>query len=78
MKVGLDCIPPVRRAVLEALLERSEPLKTGAITGLTKYPKPPTVRRALEDLYCHGIVEYVRSPRTGTRMAGSAALEERN
>jgi hypothetical protein len=55
VKVGLDCIPPVRRIAFEALL--SGTLTTAAIVAATKYPQQ-TVRRALEDLRCHGILEH--------------------
>jgi len=56
VKVGFDCIPPVRRLALEALLRQSNPLPLAEIAVTTKY-SPQTVRRALEDLSCHGVVE---------------------
>jgi len=56
VKVGLDCIPPVRRLALEALLKQSTALTTKTIAAGTHYPEQ-TVRRALEDLQCHGVVE---------------------
>jgi hypothetical protein len=56
VKVGFDCIPPVRRLALEALLNQSSDLTTFAVAETTKYPEQ-TVRRALQDLNCHGVVE---------------------
>ena len=56
VKVGLDCIPPVRRLALEALLKQSNPLTTAEIAEGAGYPEQ-TIRRALQDLKCHGIVE---------------------
>jgi hypothetical protein len=56
LKVGFDCIPPVRRLALEALLKQSNPLTTAAIAQGTGYPEQ-TIRRALQELECHGIVE---------------------
>ncbi len=59
VKVGLDCIPPVRRIGLEALLNQQSSLTTGEIAGLTGYPEQ-TIRRSLQDLKCHGIVDLQR------------------
>jgi len=56
VKVGFDCIPPVRRLALEALLTRTITMTLAEIATATGYPNQ-TVRRALEDLSCHGIVE---------------------
>jgi hypothetical protein len=56
IKVGFDCIPPVRRLALEALLKRSHALPISSIVADAGYPEQ-TVRRALEDLECHGVVE---------------------
>ncbi len=56
VKVGLDCIPPVRRLALEALLKQSTARTTTTIAASTSYPEQ-TIRRALEDLECHRVVE---------------------
>ena len=56
VKVGMDCIPPVRRLVVEALMSSPLPLALETISDGTNYP-PQTIRRALEELVCHGILE---------------------
>jgi hypothetical protein len=57
IKVGFDCIPPVRRLALEALLEQGSPLTTAALAESIGYPEQ-TARRALQELECHGIAEH--------------------
>jgi hypothetical protein len=54
-KTMLDCIPPVRRCVLNYLTSATSDRAASIVqsTGLAK----ETLRRALEDLRCHGIVE---------------------
>ena len=53
VKVGLDCIPPVRRLALETLLKQANPLTTDEVAARVGYPEQ-TVRRSLQDLECHG------------------------
>ena len=60
VKVGLDCIPIHRRLVLEPLLNSEAPMTTAEIAHGTKY-SVSTIRRALEDLACHGILEHAES-----------------
>ena len=52
-KVALDCIPPIRMAVLSAVAP--EPLTTSALALRLDYPVN-TVRRAAEDLTAHGVL----------------------
>ena len=55
MDIGLDCIPPHRRAVLDALVAGGE-LPTPEVTAATRYPVN-TARRILEELVAIGMVE---------------------
>jgi hypothetical protein len=57
IKIGFDCIPPVRRLTVEALLKQANPLTTAALAAAVRYPEQ-TVRRALQELECHDIVEH--------------------
>lgn len=57
IKVGFDCIPPVRRLAVEALLKQPDSLTTAAVAESAGYPEQ-TTRRALQDLECHGILEH--------------------
>lgn len=58
VKTGLDCIPPVRRIALDALLLKGPaPLTLAQIAKGTGYPEG-TLRRAIEDLECHRVVEH--------------------
>jgi hypothetical protein len=54
-KVLKDCIPPVRRSVLDYLTQTIH--APGSILESTGLPKQ-TIRTALEDLRCHGIVTH--------------------
>lgn len=59
VKVGFDCIHPVRRLAFEALIGNpARGIKTDDVAAHTRYPVQ-TIRRALHDLRCHGIVECV-------------------
>jgi hypothetical protein len=63
-KVGLDCLPAVRRVVLETLLAAIGPMSTKEIADAVRYPTN-TTRRALEDLCGHGLME--REPGGGNK-----------
>jgi hypothetical protein len=54
-KVILDCIPPVRRCVIDYLAGVGKAHTTETITDSTGLPRQ-TLRTALQDLACHGIV----------------------
>ncbi len=58
LRVGLDCVPKLRRLILLALVNADNPT-TSEIAGLVDHPTI-TTRRALEDLAAHGVV--VRTP----------------
>ena len=55
-KVALDSMPKMRQDVLVALLGASGEQSTSSIAQKLGYPTS-TVRRALEDLACYGVVE---------------------
>lgn len=54
-KVGLDCMPKLRRSVFEYLVTRREWTSTKAIATDIGYPTQ-TARRSLEDLMVHALV----------------------
>jgi len=54
-KVGLDCIPKVRRQMLDLLIESCNEPSVANLTEASRLPET-TVRRALEDLQAHGLV----------------------
>lgn len=56
-KVALDGIHPGRRAVVDHLLARTEPQTTTTIAARCRLPKT-TVRRHLEDLTAHGVIDF--------------------
>jgi hypothetical protein len=56
VKVGLDCIPKLRRSAFDTLLDTSDWLSTTTIAAAAGYPTI-TARRALEDLAAHGVAE---------------------
>jgi predicted transcriptional regulator len=56
IKVGFDCIHPVRRLAVQELLNEQNPLTLAEVAEGSGYPEQ-TIRRALQDLECHGIVE---------------------
>jgi hypothetical protein len=58
VKVGLDCIPAIRWAILTVLLTATEPMGTADIGALIRHPTI-TARRALEDLFAHRMVDKV-------------------
>ena len=55
-RVALDCIPALRRQLLEHLNEHAPPQATKAIAETLDLPTN-TVRRALEDLAAYGVVK---------------------
>lgn len=56
-KVGLDCLPVIRRKVIERLAAAPEArVSLGEVAGYAGHPET-TTRRALEDLAAHGVVE---------------------
>ncbi len=63
-KVGLDCLPAVRRVVLEVLLAALGAMDTVEVAGAVRYPTS-TTRRALEDLCAHALVD--REPGGGRK-----------
>jgi hypothetical protein len=67
VKVGLDCIPKLRRGVFDLLAADDAWRETAAVATAVDYPTA-TARRALEDLTVHGVVE---------REAGGAGLADR-
>lgn len=62
-KTGLDCIPKIRRAVLNVLLATPDWMSTKAIATKVQHPTT-TTRRSLEDLSAHGVVDR-RRPEKG-------------
>ena len=62
-KTGLDCIPKLRRAILDILLAAPDWMGTRAIATKVQHPTT-TTRRALEDLHAHGVVDR-RPPEKG-------------
>ena len=54
-KVGLDCMPKLRRSVFEYLVTRRDWISTKAIATGIGYPTQ-TARRSLEDLMVHALV----------------------
>lgn len=55
VKIGIDCIPPVRGLILNYLKNKSATVKDIA-AGIGNY-SASTVDRNLDDLRCHGVVE---------------------
>jgi DNA-binding transcriptional ArsR family regulator len=55
LKVGLDCMPALRRKIFALLVTDGEKFETQEVADALGYP-PPTARRTLEDLAAHGIV----------------------
>ncbi|MDP7201214.1 MAG: hypothetical protein QGI50_09710 [Dehalococcoidia bacterium] len=55
-KVALDCMPSIRRKVLDVLLGHADAVDTTTIATEAGYPTP-TTRRVLEDLTAHRVVE---------------------
>ena len=53
-KAALDCIPALRRAVMDTLEAADDQLETRTVATAVSYPTQ-TTRRALEDLTAHGI-----------------------
>jgi DeoR-like helix-turn-helix domain len=72
VKVALDCMPALRRAVLEQLLHAEGPLETTTLAAQLGYPTQ-TTRRSLEDLAAHHVV--TRHP-AGKGKADRWALSE--
>jgi hypothetical protein len=58
-KVALDCMPALRRSVIDQLSHAQGPLETTTLATQLGYPTP-TTRRCLEDLAAHQVV--VRHP----------------
>jgi hypothetical protein len=54
-KVGLDCMPTLRRLAFDWLIVRPDPVTTDAIASAVGYP-PSTMRRTLQDLAAHGVL----------------------
>jgi energy-coupling factor transporter ATP-binding protein EcfA2 len=65
-KASLDSIPATRRAVMDELVNASEPVATPKLAEALGYPTS-TAKRALEDLTAHGICRRV------TRGSGQTA-----
>jgi hypothetical protein len=55
MKVGLDCMPAIRRAVFSKMVGDEQKWETAELATQLGYPTQ-TTRRTLEDLTAHGIV----------------------
>jgi len=73
IKVALDCMPALRRAVVEQLLYAEGPLETATLAAQVGYPNQ-TTRRSLEDLAAHDVV--TRHP-GGQGKANRWALSDR-
>ena len=56
VKVALDCMPALRRAVIQQLLPAEGMVETTTVATQLGYPTP-TTRRCLEDLAAHHVVE---------------------
>ena len=56
LSIGMDCIPPPRRQVLEALINAAGELTTTEVTDKTGYPVN-SARRILEELMAIGLVD---------------------
>ncbi len=54
-RVGLDCIPKLRRAVIRYLELKGGEAKTSVVAEAVEHPTQ-TTRRSLEDLAAHGVV----------------------
>jgi hypothetical protein len=63
VKVALDCMPALRRAVLQQLFQAEGMQTTKTVATQLGYPTP-TTRRCLEDLAAHHVVE--RHPNGGS------------
>jgi len=55
MKVGLDCMPAIRRAVFSRMVGDEQKWETAELATKLGYPTQ-TTRRTLEDLTAHGVV----------------------
>ena len=55
-KVALDCMPPSRRICFDYLAATGREATAGDIAKTCLYPQQ-TIRRALQDLQCHGVFE---------------------
>jgi hypothetical protein len=68
-KIGLDCMPKLRRGVFDALAAVAPDtwLGTSALAAHVAYPTI-TARRGLEDLMVHGVVERQEEPRGGSHL----------
>lgn len=64
-RVGLDCMPPLRRRVLERLARSGGPVDLASLAQSTKHPKT-TTWRALDDLRAHGVVKLVDDAALGS------------
>jgi hypothetical protein len=71
-KVALDCMPALRRRLVEILYRETSEIDTTAASVAIKYPTT-TTRRALEDLAAHGVID--RNPQ-GQGKADMWALSE--
>lgn len=60
-KIGMDCIPALRRQALELLADSGE-ITTADVATWLKHPTT-TVRRALEDLNAYGVVHRIKGNR---------------
>ncbi len=56
LSIGMDCIPPPRRQVLESLVDTAGELTTTEVTDKTGYPVN-SARRILEELMAIGMVD---------------------
>src|SRR5690606_3135276 len=55
-RCALDSIPKLRGAIIRCLADRDEPTDTSTVGTVVAHPSR-TVRRALEDLTAHGVVD---------------------
>jgi hypothetical protein len=75
LKVALDCMPPLRRAVFDLLESTGCAQQTSDVATKLGYPLA-TIRRTLEDLSAHGIVE-VHAPHNADQWRLSDWARER-
>jgi hypothetical protein len=67
VKTAFDCMPKVRRAAFDVIVKSSgEGATTASVATVAGYPTT-SIRRALEDLNAHGVVERRSAVAMGTR-----------
>ncbi|MDQ3922193.1 MAG: hypothetical protein M3248_07605, partial [Actinomycetota bacterium] len=79
-KVGLDCVPTLRRLAFDHLIARpatgSDAATTESIARATGY-QPTTIRRSLQELAAHGVVVEGRAGEAGKAAEWAISAEAR-